>query len=103
MRTVVRLGNSNCGWCLRAMMEHLNAQPLVRKVKLNATAGCLVVDHDLGNPAALIADIRPEARGWELAGNGEKVMVELDVHEESQCPWVGKALVDGLDPNENAL
>jgi ribosomal protein S18 acetylase RimI-like enzyme len=82
-------------------MEHLRAQPLVREVRLNATAACLVVDHDLDNPAALIADIRPEMRGWELAENGEIVMVELDVHEESQCPWLGRALLDEIDPNDN--
>ena len=86
MRTVVELANSNCTWCRDAMIDHLNARPLVRQVHVNATTGCLVVDHDHDSPAALIEEIHDDLRGWELAGNGERVMVDLDVHEEAHCP-----------------
>jgi hypothetical protein len=27
-----------------------------------------------------------------LAGNGERVMVDLAVHEESQCRWAGTVI-----------
>jgi hypothetical protein len=47
----------------------------------------LVVEHDHDDPAALIAEIHDDLRGWEQADNGERVMVDLDVHEESQCRW----------------
>jgi hypothetical protein len=89
MRTVVQLGNSNCGWCLDAITRRLRAQTSVRRVRINATAGCLVVDHNYDDPTALIEDIRKNVRGWELAANGEVVMVDLDIHEEAQCRWAG--------------
>ena len=59
---------------------------------LNASAGCLVVDHEHDDPGALIAGIQHDLRGWELAGNGERVMVDLAVHEESQCRWAGTVI-----------
>jgi len=69
------------------MSDRLRARPLVRQVHLNSTAGCLVVDHDHDRPAGLVAEIHDHLRGWELADNGEAVMVDLDVHEESECRW----------------
>ena len=45
VRTIGQLGNSNCGWCLNAMADQLRARPIVGNVHLNASAGCLVVDH----------------------------------------------------------
>jgi len=87
MQTIVQLGNSNCGSCLNAMADHLRTQSLVRRVRLNQAKGCLVVDHERADPSSLIAEIAKDVRGWELASNGEVVMVELDVHEEFECPW----------------
>ncbi len=87
MRTVVQLANSNCAWCLNAMADNLGARPLVHGVEVNAAAGCLVVDHDHDDPAALLAEIHDDLRGWEQADNGEAVMVDLGVHEEAQCRW----------------
>jgi hypothetical protein len=46
-----------------------------------------VVDHERADPSSLIAEIAKDARGWELASNGEVVMVELDVHGELGRPW----------------
>lgn len=85
MKTTVGLASSNCSWCLNAMAERLAAQPLVRNVHVNAAAGCLEVDHDHDNPEALVAKIHDDLRGWATADNGEAVMVELDVQEESAC------------------
>jgi hypothetical protein len=92
VRTIVQLANSNCGWCLRFMSDRLRARPLVRQVRVDSTAGCLVVDHDCDDPIALVAEIHDDLRGWELAANGEAVMVDLDVHEESECRWAGPHL-----------
>jgi len=67
------------------MSDRLAARPLVRSVHVNAAAGCLVVEHDHDDPAALVAEIHDDLRGWEVGDNGETVMVDLDVHEESEC------------------
>jgi hypothetical protein len=96
MRTVVDLTNNNCTWCQDAMIARLRARPLVRGVHVSTSAGCLVVDHDHDSPAALMAEVRDNLRGWELADNGERVMVNLDVHERGECPlWVAPRSEDG--------
>lgn len=99
MRTVVQLANSNCTWCLRYVSDRLRARPLVRQVHLDSAAGCLVVEHDHDNPMALVAEIHDDLRGWELAANGEVVMVDLDVHEESECRWAAP-LLESRDSSE---
>lgn len=86
MRTIIELTNSNCTWCRDTMIEHLTARPLVRQVHVNSTTGCLVVDHDHDSPTALLEEIHDDLRGWELADNGEKVMVDLGLHERLHCP-----------------
>jgi hypothetical protein len=84
------------------LVDQLRARPLVRHVHLNASAGCLVVDHEYDDPGALIALIQHDLRGWELAGNGEAVMVDLAVHEESQCRWAGTVMRSEREPNSDA-
>lgn len=85
MQTVVTLENSNCSWCLNAMAERLRTRPLVHTVDVDAAAGRVVVEHDHDSPAALVVDIHDDLRGWVIAENGEAVMVDLAVHEESEC------------------
>lgn len=85
MRTVVELGNSNCTLCRDAVIDHLMTRPLVRQVRPNSSAGCLSIEHDHDSAAALLAVIQDDLRGWELADNGERVMVTLDVHEGAAC------------------
>jgi hypothetical protein len=85
MRTVVELGGSNCSWCRNAMIDRLMARPSVREVHFDGTAGCLMVDHDHDSLAALLAAVGEDLRGWELADNGERVMVKLAVHEAPDC------------------
>ena len=86
MRTAIELGNSNCSWCLNNMLEDLRGRAVVEAVHLDASAGCLVVDH-AGDPAALLARVHAVVRGSEVADNGESVMVGLDVREEPRCRW----------------
>ena len=74
MHTVINPGNANC-WCLKAMVDHLRADPLVGHVHVIATAGCLEVDHDFGDSAGVIAVIAQDLRGSAQASNGEVVMV----------------------------
>jgi hypothetical protein len=87
MHTIVELGNSNCPWCVNAMIERLRARPLVREVRSSMAAGCLEVEHGYKVEAELVARIHDDLRGWVNADNGEAVMVQLDVHPEGQCPF----------------
>lgn len=68
------------------MIAHLRVRQLVRVLHVSSRGGCLVVDHDHDSAAALVAEIGDDLRGWELADNGERVMVTLDVHERGECP-----------------
>ncbi len=71
---MVGLANSNCSWCLNFMAARLAARPLVRSVHLDASNGCVVVEHD-HDPAALVGEIHDDLRGWVAADTGEVVMV----------------------------
>ena len=87
MQTVVDLGNGNCTWCRDAMTAELWAQPAVHGVSAPSGTRCLVVDHDHDSTASLIAAIGDDLRGWELADNGERVMVTLDARAGGvSCP-----------------
>ena len=77
------------------MVAHLRARPLVRLVRLSRSTGYLVVDHDHDNVAALVTEISEDLRGWELADNGERVMVTLDVHEQGVCPVPAASKCEG--------
>jgi len=79
VRTIFELGNSNCSWCLNSTLDDLRGRADVGAVFLNASAGCLVVNHK-SDSAALLARVRSVIRGSATADNGESVMVELDVH-----------------------
>jgi hypothetical protein len=89
MRTVIELANSNCTWCRDGMIDRLIRRPLVRQVHANSAAGCLVVDYDHDSPAALVAEVREDLRGWILAEDGDKVMISLDAHEAAGCQLHG--------------
>ncbi len=73
------------------MVEQLRARPLVCHVHLNASEGCLIFDHEHDDPRALIARIQHDLHGWELADNGERVMVDLAVHEDHSADGQGRS------------
>jgi hypothetical protein len=89
VRTVVELGNTNCPWCLNAMVDRLRSRSGVLDVKVNASSGCLEVIHDHDDVAALLVDIGDVLRGSIEVGNGDVVMVGLDAQVASDCRWVG--------------
>lgn len=89
MQTVIKLGDSNCPWCLNAMVEHLRVRPRVREVQINASAGCLVVNHDHDDVAELLADIGEVLRGSVEMSNGEVVMIALRPSIVLECPSAG--------------
>lgn len=86
MRTLVELSNSNCPWCLNALVDQLRRNPSVDDVRSDAHSGCLVVDHHSIDPGALLGAIET-LRAWEVAGNGERVMVNVDAHPATRCPY----------------
>jgi hypothetical protein len=45
------------------MVDQLRARPLVRREHLNASAGCLVVDHEHDDREAMVAGIQHDLRG----------------------------------------
>ena len=85
MRTLVELSNSNCPWCLNALLEELAGRERVTAVHSDASRGCLVVEHEHDDPAALLTVVRHDMRAVALADNGERVMVSVDAHEADRC------------------
>ncbi|MGY6501013.1 MAG: hypothetical protein ACXIVQ_09005 [Acidimicrobiales bacterium] len=78
MRTQILVENANCTFCIDAVRTELLARPLVRHVEMSATAGCLEVEHDHDDPAALVALLRASLHGSQVADNGEIVMIVTD-------------------------
>lgn len=87
MQTMILVQNANCSYCMNAVKDDLLARPQVREVQMNATAGCLVVDHDHDDPAALIALLHQSLHGWQVASNGEIIEVTTDSVISDQCAW----------------
>lgn len=87
MHTLVRLTHANCTFCLNEVRDELLRRPLVQSVTMSATAGCLDVEHDHDDPAALGRLLREHARGWEVADNAEIVMVPIDAEPSDRCRW----------------
>jgi hypothetical protein len=85
MRTQIHVEHANCTFCLAAARTELLAHPLVHHVETSAAAGCLEVDHDHGDPAALIQLLRGWLHGWQVADNGEVVMTITDPTLTQEC------------------
>lgn len=52
---------------------------------MSATAGCLEVDHDHDDPSALTDLLLQSLHGWQVADNGEIVMVTTDPELTHEC------------------
>lgn len=86
-RTLIEFRGANCSWCLNNMLSHLRSHDSVIAAEFQAGKGCIEVDHDAEDFEQLLAGVESDLRGWRLADNGERVMVDLDVHESTQCPF----------------
>ncbi len=84
-RTLIEFSGANCSWCLNTTLVHLRSHQSVRSARVREGAGCVEVDHDAGDLDELLTGLNADLRGWQKADNGERVMVNLRVHEESQC------------------
>lgn len=85
--TLIEFHGANCAWCLNNMLTHLRSHDSVTSAEFNAGTGCIEVDHDTDDFGDLLAGVRADLRGWRQADNGERVMVDLDVHPSSACPF----------------
>ena len=77
MRTEMRIDGANCPFCLVATVDALRAVPGVRTVGTSVAAGCLVIEHDDLDPAALGAVIADHLHGVSMSG-AEIVMVAVE-------------------------
>jgi copper chaperone CopZ len=85
MRTLIQVQNANCTYCIGAVREELLARPRVHHVEMSLTAGCLEVDHDHDDPAALVELLRQSLHGAQVADNGEVVMIMTDPELTQEC------------------
>lgn len=84
-RTLIEFNGANCAWCLNNTLSHLRSHPSVLLARVREGTGCIEVDHDAGDLDELLAGLHVDLRGWQKADNGERMMVELKVHEAAQC------------------
>jgi hypothetical protein len=75
MRTFIQLHDANWPECLNAVQDRLRRHDRVQAVHLDTSHGCILVDHDHGEPEAIVDLLRRYLHGWQVAGNGEIVQV----------------------------
>lgn len=76
-----------CTYCMHDVRKALFARPLVHHVRMDSVAGCLQVDHDHDDPTVLTGLLRQSLRGWEIAGNGETIMISTTSKLSDGCSW----------------
>ena len=86
-RTLIEFNGANCSWCLNRTLTHLRSHDSVLSARVREGTGCIEVDHDADDLDELLAGLHADLRGWQKADNGERVLVDLRVHEESQCSF----------------
>lgn len=84
-RTVIEFHGANCTWCLNHTLAHLRAHDSVTSARLHAASGCIEVNHTASDIDDLLAGTQLRLRGWRQADNGERVMIDLDVHRAGSC------------------
>lgn len=85
--TVIEFRGANCSWCLNNMLNHLRSHGSVSSAHLQTGTGCIEVDHNAADFDELLRGIRTDLRGWRQAENGERVMIDVDVHPSAMCPF----------------
>ena len=85
MRTLVRVQNANCSWCMNSVRDALLARPLVTDVELHPVEGCWAVDHDHDDPDELCSVLSQSLHGWTVQTNGEVVQVATDPGIVGSC------------------
>lgn len=99
-----------CTYCMQDVRGALLARPLVHRVRMDAVAGCLEVDRDHDDPMVLTGLLRQSLRGWEIAGNGETIMISPTSEPSDGCAshssndaeqrHQGRQAVDGISRDQ---
>ncbi len=85
-RTLLQVGQANCGYCLDEVAAALLARPQVQGVHANAVSGYIAIDHADDDLAVLEDLIKHRLRGFGTASNGEIVMTPATTELSSTCP-----------------
>jgi hypothetical protein len=67
--------------------DRLLADPQVHGVRLSATDHCWEVDHDYDDASIITGLLRQWLHAWEVADNGEVVMVATTPEPADRCAW----------------
>ena len=89
MKTLIQVDNANCAYCMNDVRDALLARPLVNAVRSSAVAGCWEIDHDHDSLAAIASLVRQSLHGWEVADNGEIVMITTRPEVGDRCTLHG--------------
>lgn len=85
MRTLIRVDSANCVSCMNDARDALLARPLVQAVRSTVTAGCWEIEHDHDDLGEITSLIRGTLHGWEVADNGEIVMIATTLEVRDRC------------------
>ena len=77
MHTELRIEGADCPFCINSTVDALGSLDGVRQVSVSSVAGCLAIDHDDLDVAALIGVVRDRLHGVAMAG-AEIVMVSVE-------------------------
>jgi hypothetical protein len=86
METNFEIGMANCPECLNTTRDELLADPLIHQVTIDSGRGCWQVNHDYKDPEIVAGMLHRSLRGWEVAGNGEIVMIGAAPKALLDCP-----------------
>jgi hypothetical protein len=78
MTTEVHLPGANCPVCFESVREMLMEDSRVSVVHGAFSSHCLEVEHGAMPTEELIALLHRNLHGIDIAGNGEKVMVDIE-------------------------
>lgn len=92
MRTLIRVANANCTYCMNDVRDALLACPLVHAVHSSAVAGCWEIDHDRDDLDAITHLLHESLHGWEIANNGEINMIATAPEIHGRCALHGTDL-----------
>lgn len=65
--------------------DALLARPLVNAIRSSAVAGCWEIDHDHDDLTAITELVRQSLHGWEVADNGEIIMITTTPEVRDHC------------------
>lgn len=85
MRTLISVPNANCTYCMNDVRDALLARPLVNAIRSSAVAGCWEIDHDHDDLTAITELVRQSLHGWEVADNGEIIMITTTPEVRDHC------------------